>query len=73
MEIKKIVNILSDLIEISRNDAEGFKTCAETIESAELKFFFRHVYTTVKKPFANWKPLWASIGIIQIPMVALTP
>ena len=41
MEIKKIVNVLSDLIEISRNDAEGFKTCAETIESAELKFFFQ--------------------------------
>ena len=41
MEIKKIVNVLSDLIEISRNDAEGFKTCSETIESAELKFFFQ--------------------------------
>lgn len=41
MEIKKIVTVLTDLIEISRNDAEDFKTCAETIESAELKFFFQ--------------------------------
>lgn len=41
MEIKKIVTVLNDLIEISRNDAEDFKTCAETIESVELKFFFQ--------------------------------
>jgi|GEM_PF-4861309 len=41
MEIKKIVTVLNDLIEISRNDAEDFKTCAETIESEDLKFFFQ--------------------------------
>jgi hypothetical protein len=41
MEIKKIVTVLNDLIEISRNDAEDFKICAETMESAELKFFFQ--------------------------------
>ena len=41
MEVSKIVNVLNDLIEISRHDAQGFKTCAETIESIELKFFFQ--------------------------------
>lgn len=41
MEVNKIVNVLTDLIEISRNEAEDFKTCAESIESTELKYFFQ--------------------------------
>ncbi|MEO6422491.1 MAG: DUF2383 domain-containing protein [Candidatus Nitrotoga sp.] len=41
MENKKIVNVLNDLIEISRDDAESFKACAENMEDVELKFFFQ--------------------------------
>lgn len=41
MESRKIVNVLNDLIEISRDDAVGFKTCAEKMEDEELKFYFQ--------------------------------
>lgn len=36
----KIVSVLNDLIEISRDGAEGFRTCAEDTSEQVLKLYF---------------------------------
>lgn len=63
MEIKKIVTVLNDLIEISRNDAEDFKTCAETIESAELKFFFQTRIHDCEKTIRELEAAMSQYGV----------
>lgn len=38
----KIVSVLNGLIEISRDGAEGFKTCADDADDATLKTYFQN-------------------------------
>lgn len=40
MEDTKIVSVLNDLVETSRDGAAGFKTCAEGAKDSMLKAFF---------------------------------
>ncbi len=40
MDNKDVVSTLNDLIEISKDGEEGFKTCAEDAENPKLKAFF---------------------------------
>jgi uncharacterized protein (TIGR02284 family) len=40
MENSKIVSVLNDLIETSRDGATGFQTCAEGAKDAKLKAYF---------------------------------
>lgn len=42
MDNDKIVSVLNDLIEISRDGAEGFRTCAEDVDDAALKLYFEN-------------------------------
>lgn len=42
MDNDRIVSVLNGLIEISRDGAEGFKTCAEDAEDAALKVYFEN-------------------------------
>ncbi|PTR10644.1 uncharacterized protein (TIGR02284 family) [Nitrosospira sp. Nsp5] len=42
MDNAKIVSVLNGLIEISRDGAEGFRTCAEDVDDAALKLYFRN-------------------------------
>ena len=42
MDYAKIVSVLNGLIEISRDGAEGFRTCAEDVDDAALKLYFRN-------------------------------
>ncbi|POA34380.1 MULTISPECIES: PA2169 family four-helix-bundle protein [unclassified Pseudomonas] len=37
---KEVISVLSDLIEISKDGQEGFKTCAQDIKHPELKALF---------------------------------
>ena len=41
MENSKVVSVLNTLIEISRDGASGFKTCAEGAKDVGLKAFFQ--------------------------------
>jgi uncharacterized protein (TIGR02284 family) len=40
MENKEVISALNDLIETSKDGAEGFRTCAEDIKNPELKALF---------------------------------
>lgn len=42
MDNDRIVSMLNGLIEISRDGAEGFKTCADDTDDPELKMYFRN-------------------------------
>lgn len=42
MDNDRIVSMLNGLIEISRDGAEGFKTCAEDATDPELKMYFQN-------------------------------
>lgn len=42
MDNDKIVSVLNGLIEISRDGAEGFRTCAEDVDDAALKLYFEN-------------------------------
>jgi uncharacterized protein (TIGR02284 family) len=42
MDNDRIVSMLNSLIEISRDGAEGFKTCAEDATDPELKMYFQN-------------------------------
>ena len=42
MDNGKIISVLNGLIEISRDGAEGFRTCAEDVHDAALKLYFRN-------------------------------
>jgi uncharacterized protein (TIGR02284 family) len=42
MDNERIVSMLNGLIEISRDGAEGFRTCADDADDAELKLYFRN-------------------------------
>ncbi len=42
MNNDQIVNVLNNLIEISRDGAEGFRTCAEDTDDAALKPYFQN-------------------------------
>ena len=38
MNNERIVNMLNGLIDISRDGMEGFKTCAEDVDDATLRY-----------------------------------
>jgi uncharacterized protein (TIGR02284 family) len=42
MDNDKVVSVLNGLIEISRDGAEGFRTCAEDVDDAALKLYFEN-------------------------------
>ncbi|PTQ78993.1 uncharacterized protein (TIGR02284 family) [Nitrosospira multiformis] len=42
MDNERIISMLNGLIEISRDGAEGFKTCADDINDPELKMYLRN-------------------------------
>jgi uncharacterized protein (TIGR02284 family) len=42
MNNDEIVNVLNGLIEISRDGAEGFRTCATDVDDAALKLYFQN-------------------------------
>ncbi|MBA2659491.1 MAG: PA2169 family four-helix-bundle protein [Nitrosospira sp.] len=42
MDRDRIINVLNGLIEISRDGAEGFKTCAEDADDQALKLYFEN-------------------------------
>ena len=42
MDNHRIVNVLNGLIEISRDGADGFRTCAEDAEDQALKLYFEN-------------------------------
>ncbi len=42
MDNERIVSMLNGLIDISRDGAEGFRTCADDANDAELKLYFRN-------------------------------
>ncbi|MGH8763394.1 MAG: ferritin-like domain-containing protein [Nitrosospira sp.] len=42
MDNDRIVSVLNDLIEISRDGAEGFRTCAEDVDEDALKLYFEN-------------------------------
>lgn len=42
MKNDEIVDMLNGLIEISRDGAEGFKTCAEDVDDASLRMYFQN-------------------------------
>jgi uncharacterized protein (TIGR02284 family) len=42
MDNDRIISVLNGLIEISRDGAEGFRTCAQDVDDAALKRYFQN-------------------------------
>ena len=62
MDHYDVIATLNDLLEISRDGEQGFRTCAGGIESPSLKALFEVAARRCARARQNLKPRFGSLG-----------